>query len=33
MNGWELMIASLVGVAIGVVLTLVIIYCTAEDEK
>ena len=29
-NGWELVIASLVGVAIGVVLTLIVVYCTSE---
>lgn len=32
MNEWELMIASLVGVVVGVVITLVIIYCTSEGE-
>ena len=33
MNGWELMIAALIGVAVGVILTLVVIYAASKDEE
>lgn len=33
MNGWELMIAALIGVAVGMILTLVVIYAASENEK
>ena len=31
-DGWELVAAAMCGVALGVMLTLIIVYCTSEEE-
>ena len=31
-EGWELVAAAMIGVAVGAVLTLIVVYCTSEDE-
>ena len=29
---WELVVAAMIGVAVGAVLTLIVVYCTSEGE-
>lgn len=31
-EGWELVAAAMIGVVVGVVLTLIVVYCTSEGE-
>jgi len=31
-EGWELVAAAMIGVAVGTVLTLIVVYCTSEGE-
>ena len=30
-DGWDLVAAAMIGVAVGVVLTLIVVYCTSEE--
>jgi hypothetical protein len=31
-EGWELVAAAMIGVVVGAVLTLIVVYCTSEGE-